>query len=150
MSTLKDFLPSPAVEKLAKSTIETGNVFRINMDKADGITPKPGDDSRNKYFVVLGFDSEGNVYGGVIFNTNINQNLAPDIKDLHMPVNHTKYDFLTHRCFVDCSRLKTASPEKLLRGQYLGNIDDEDLSAIAGAIQSSPRETRAHLALFGL
>jgi hypothetical protein len=150
MSTLKDFLPPSAVEKVAKSTIETGNVFRIDMDKNDGITPKPGDDSRNKYFVVLGFDSEGNVYGGVIFNTNINQNLALDIRDLHMPINHTKYDFLKHRCFVDCSRLKTASPNKLLKGQYLGNIDEEDLSLITGAVKSSPRETRAHLALFGL
>ncbi|MDR3184054.1 MAG: hypothetical protein LBT49_01410 [Prevotellaceae bacterium] len=120
------------------------------MDKGDGIKPKPGDVSRNKYFVVLGFDQEGNVYGGVIFNTNINQNLPQDIKDLHMPVDNTKYDFLKHKCFIDCSRLKTASPGKLSAGQYLGNIDETDLSLIIGAVSQSKRETRAHLALFGL
>ena len=150
MSTLKDHLPSSAVENLAKSTIETGNVFRINMNKAEGITPKPGNDSRNKYFVVLGFDSDGNVYGGVIFNTNINPNLAPDIKDYHMPIKHTKYDFLKHNCFIDCSRLKTAKPDKLLAGKYLGNIDEEDLSLIIETVKSSPRETRVHFSLFGL
>jgi hypothetical protein len=150
MSKFKDFLSPSAVEKLTVSTIEVGNVFRVNMNEADGIKPKPGDDSRNKYFVVLGFDTGGNAYGGVIFNTNINPNLAPDIKDWHMPVNHIKYNFLKHKCFIDCSRLKTANPDKLRNGQYLGNIDAEDLPLIIGAVKSSPMESKAHLALFGL
>lgn len=50
MNTLSDFLKQSDNEKLAKSIIKIGNVFRINMDETDGITPKPGDDSRNKYF----------------------------------------------------------------------------------------------------
>ncbi|MDR2449838.1 MAG: hypothetical protein LBD52_07765 [Prevotellaceae bacterium] len=120
------------------------------MDETDGITPKPGNDSRNKYFIVLGFDTDGNVYGGVIFNSHINQNLAQNIKDYHMPVEHTKYSFLTHKCFVDCSRLKTAKPDKIMVGQYLGDINEEDLTLIKETVKSSPRETKAHLALFGL
>jgi hypothetical protein len=150
MSTFADILKPAAADKLAKSTVQIGNVFRINMDEADGIKPKPGDSSRNKYFVVLGFDGGGNVYGGAIFNSHINQNLAPHIKDYHMPVAHSKYSFLTHKCFVDCSRLKTANPSKLVKGQYLGNMDEEDLSLIKATVKSSPRETKAHLALFGL
>jgi hypothetical protein len=150
MNTFADILKPSEAEKLAKSTVEVGNVFRINMDEADGIKPKLGDSSRNKYFVALGFDSAGNVYGGVIFNSHINQNLSPCLKDYHMPITHTKYNFLTHKCFVDCSRLKTANPSKLVKGRYLGNIDEEDLALIKATVCSSPKETKAHLALFGL
>jgi hypothetical protein len=150
MNTLLDRLGPSEIETLTKSTIKIGNVFRINMDETDGIKPKLGDSSRNKYFIVLGFDSDGNVYGGVIFNSHINPSLAPDIKDYHMPVAHTKYKFLTHKCFVDCSKLKLAKPGKLMKGQYLGDIDDEDLELIKETVKSSPRETKAHLALFGL
>lgn len=38
------------------SEIKIGDVFRITMNKANGVVPKPGDTSRDKYFVVLGFD----------------------------------------------------------------------------------------------
>jgi hypothetical protein len=150
MNTIADILGKLAAERLVKSTVEVGNVFRISMDEADGITPKHGDSSRNKYFVVLGVDASRNVYGGVVFNSSINQNLAQHIKDYQMPVDHTKYDFITRKCFVDCSRLKTASLHKLLKGKYLGSIDEEDLSLIKNAVCSSPRESKMHLALFGL
>ena len=36
------------------SEIKIGDVFRITMNKANGVTPKPGDANRDKYFVVLG------------------------------------------------------------------------------------------------
>ncbi|MDR0687602.1 MAG: hypothetical protein LBF55_02820 [Prevotellaceae bacterium] len=106
--------------------------------------------AENKYFLVLGFSGGENVYGGVIFNSQVNQKLAPEIKCYHMPISHEKYSFLEHKCFVDCSRLKTASPHKLLKGKYLGNVDEEDLSLITQTVCSSPREAKAHLALFGL
>lgn len=44
------------------SEIKIGDVFRITMNKANGVTPKPGDANRDKYFVVLGFDNKGNAY----------------------------------------------------------------------------------------
>ena len=33
------------------SEVKTGDVFRITMNQANGITPKAGDDSRDKYYV---------------------------------------------------------------------------------------------------
>ncbi|MDR1022590.1 MAG: hypothetical protein LBL94_04890 [Prevotellaceae bacterium] len=149
-STFADILKPLEAEKFAKLTIEAGNVFRVNMDKADGVTPKQGDSSRNKYFVVLGFDGAGSAYGGVIFNSRINQNLAPSVRDYHMPVSRAKYGFLSHDSFVDCSSLKTANPAKLLKGQYLGDVDEDDLSLIKSTVKSSPKETEERLALFGL
>ena len=44
------------LQDMMRSTVSVGDVFLIEMDENDGITPKDGDGSRNKYFVVLGFD----------------------------------------------------------------------------------------------
>lgn len=66
MIKLADYLSKIELNDIAKYSVKIGDVYRIKMDNTNGITPKPGDDSRNKFFVVLGFDSEGNAYGGVI------------------------------------------------------------------------------------
>lgn len=46
---LSDFLSSEILKKLADASIEKGNVYRIEMDESNGITPKhSGDTSRHK------------------------------------------------------------------------------------------------------
>lgn len=135
---------------VAKDTIKIGYVYRIKMDESNGIKPKSGDSFRNKYFVVLGFDKEGNVYGGVITNSEINQKVPQSVKDWQMPIKREKYPFLDHNSFVDCSKLKTASIKKFGFWQFKGIIEDNDVEIIIHAIQESPNENKAHLALYGL
>ncbi len=130
--------------------IRIGDVYRIRMSVENGIVPKPGDESRNKYFIVLGFDSDGCVYGGVIINSRINANMPLHIKDWHMPIKRSKYGFLDHDSFVDCSSLKRAPLNKFHSLRYLGLIDEEDVRLILGTIKESPQESRAHLARFGI
>lgn len=120
------------------------------MNQKNGIIPKKGDDSRNKFFIVLGFDSEGNIYGGLIINSNINQRVPQAIKDWQMPIKCAKYAFLEHDSFVDCSRLKCASIEKFNAWKFLGFVDLEDVELIIGTIKESPNETPERLAMFGL
>ena len=45
------------------------------MGKANGITPQGDYETRRKFFIVLGFDDEGNVYGGVVVNSRLNSRL---------------------------------------------------------------------------
>lgn len=147
---ISDALNDEELLNLAKSTVEIGDVYRMKMTEANGIKPKNGDDSRNKYFVILGFDSKGVAYGGVIINSEINQNLPAHLKMFHMPLSKAKYGFLDHNSFVDCVSLKRAFPEKFSKWQYLGRIDEYDVELIIGTIRESPRENAAHLALYGL
>lgn len=97
------------------SEIKIGDVFRITMNKANGITPKPGDNSRDKFFVVLGFDENGNVYGGVIFNSYININLPPFIQAMQHLVKGDDYEFLSHDSYIDCSSIKTVKRPNSLK-----------------------------------
>lgn len=147
---LFDALNEEELARLATQTVSVGDVYEITMTEANGIRPKPGDKSRDKYFVVLGFDSDGVAYGGVIINSNINKNLPGHLKMYHMPLKKSKYSFLRYDSFVDCLQLKTAYPNKFNEWRFLGKIDEFDVGLIIGTIKESPRESAEHLALYGI
>ena len=139
MTTLFEMLNNDSIKAIAKNTVKVGDVYRIKMDERNGIKPKAGDKSRNKYFIVLGFDSEGNAYGGVIINSEINPNIPQSMKNCHLHIECSKYSFL-----------KIANIEKFGKWQYLGFFSLEDVQLITTTIQGSPNETKEHLAMFGL
>lgn len=147
---LSDSLSNEELSQLASRTVKVGDVYEMTMTEINGITPKPGDTSRNKYFIVLGFDSDGIAYGGVIINSQININLPRHLKIYHMPIKQSKYPFLKHDSFVDCVRLKIAFPQKFNEWNYLGEIDDYDVRLIIGTVKESPAESKERLSQFGL
>lgn len=80
--TFEDLLPQETVERMLLSRVSVGEVFRMHLGKEENIKGKnPGDDGRNKYFVVLGHDLDGNAIGVVIIDTEINPNLPPTATD---------------------------------------------------------------------
>ncbi|GAE22543.1 hypothetical protein [Bacteroides pyogenes] len=132
------------------SEIKIGDVFRITMNKANGVVPKPGDTSRDKYFVVLGFDDDGNVYGGVIFNSYININLPPFVQAMQHPVKGKDYEFLSHDSYIDCSSIKAVKKNKLLKSSSLGTLNTEDISSVCEKIKHNSRISKIELKRFGL
>ena len=54
MTTIGVYLGNEA-DKLSQASIHVGDVHFLNLDTTNGITPKNGDASRNKFFIVLGF-----------------------------------------------------------------------------------------------
>ena len=148
---LSDFLSSEILKKLADASIEKGNVYRIEMDESNGITPKhSGDTSRHKYFIVLGFDNAGNVYGGVIMNSEINKFMPPAIVQLQIPVQRVRYPFLMHESYVNCAEIKEVNISKFSEWKYLGKIERIDFDIICEAVRKSPVVTKANLQRFGL
>lgn len=132
------------------SEIKIGDVFRITMNKANGVVPKPGDTSRDKYFVILGFDDDGNVYGGVIFNSYININLPPFVQAMQHPVKGKDYEFLSHDSYIDCSSIKAVKKNKLLKSSSLGTLNTEDVSSVCEKIKHNSRISKIELKRFGL
>lgn len=130
--------------------IKIGDVFSIQMDESNGITPKDGYPTRRKFFVVLGFDNEGYVYGGVVINSHVNYNLPDNIIDYQMPIKASKYSFLRYDSFVNCSKLKVATVEAISSSKLLGSIKSEDLNLIIGTVCESPNESKIQLRRFGL
>jgi len=94
MASLSDMLSETSKSELIASTIKVGSVYRMKLSPEEGVVPKSSTDtSRNKFFVVVGFDKEGSAIGFVHINTDINPNLAEEVKRLHYPILHKDYPF---------------------------------------------------------
>ena len=150
MMKISDALDEKGLARLASRTVKVGDVYEMTMTEANGIKPKEGDTSRDKYFIVLGFDPDGVAYGGVIINSRINRNLPAHLKMYHMPLKQSKYPFLRYDSFVDWVRLKTAYPQKFNEWNYLGEIDKYDIELIIGTVKESPAESEERLSRYGL
>ena len=137
MTSVGDLLGEQA-DMLARETIGIGDVHILPLTPKEGITPKNGKPARNKYLIVLGFDNDGNMIGGVVINSHINYNLPPSITDYLMPVTVSQCSFLSYDSFINC---KT----------FVGKIDDDDLlSMIVGTIIESPQVSKQQLKEFGI
>lgn len=117
--------------------VSIGSIHYITMGKTNGITPKDGYPSRNKYFVILGQDKAGYLYGGVVINSRINQKLPVHIQMYHYPISKASYAFLSHDSFIDCSTLMSVPASQLSTNTLCGELTPEHLGYVLDAVRQS-------------
>ena len=149
MTNIGDLL-GDLFDNIARDAINIGDVHMLVLDKTNGITPKDGEKARNKFFVVLGFDKNGNIIGGVVINSKINNKLPTVITDYQLPVSVEQCPFLEHNSYVNCSRLMVAERDKFDRTTYRGAIDKELTELIIGTVKESPTANKKLLENFGI
>ncbi|MBQ7868889.1 MAG: hypothetical protein IJ355_00935 [Prevotella sp.] len=150
MTNIGDLLGDFA-DSFVQDNINVGDVHMLVLDRSNGITPKDGDETRNKFFVVLGFDKDGNVIGGLVINSNINYRLPSIITDYQLPVSIKQCPFLKHNSFVNCSRLITANKNKFGKNTYRGKINNKELmEQIVDTLKESPTTNKKILKDFGI
>lgn len=138
-------------DRLTQDSVKIGNVYLLNLDAVNGITPKRGDVSRNKFFIVIGFDNKGNVIGGLVINSKINYNLPSTVTDFQLPVTVGQCPFLKHNSFVNCSKIIVANKTKFTKESYRGEITDAELmELIINTVKESPTINRKQLEIFGI
>lgn len=138
-------------DKLTQNSINIGDVHLLNLDQNNGITPKSGDTTRNKFFIVLGFDNEGNVIGGLVINSKINYKLPPSVTDYQLPVSVEQFPFLKHNSFINCSKIIVAKRSKFNKTTYRGEISDtEMMELIINTVKESPTVNKMQLKEFGI
>ena len=136
MVNLKDLLSENSMGNLTASQAVEGSVFRMHLGTDEGVKGKnPGDNGRNKYFVVLGHDAEGNAIGFVLVDTNINPHLPKKRQDAHYKILAKDNAFLDGvDRYVDCSDFKVISKKRFseLFGEEKakGTINATDLAAV--------------------
>lgn len=143
-------IPQVLIDDIVQNEVGAGDIYKITMSLTDGITLKDGYKTRDKYFVVLGFDPQGNVYGGIVFNSKINQNLPPIIKQYHMPVSAKDYPFLSYDSFLNCSQLMITTSTRLMQGEKVGTMNINDFELIRRTVCSYPNAVPYELKRFGL
>lgn len=150
MTNIGDLLGSAANE-LLRSSINVGDVHLLRLSPANGITPKNDDVARNKYFIVLGFDNEGNVIGGLVINSKINYNLPSTVTDYQLPITTEQCPFLQHDSFVNCSKIIVAKRTLFNKDSYRGEISDGELmELIINTVKESPTVSKKQLKDFGI
>lgn len=150
MTSIGDLLGAQA-DRLCRDNINVGDVHFLNLDRRNGITPKNGAGSRDKFFVVLGFDGEGNVIGGVVINSNINYNLPSVITDYYLPIKAARFPFLKYDSFVNCSKIIVAKRSKFNKDTYRGTISDaETIELIVNTVRESPTVSKKQLEELGI
>lgn len=154
-ASIADILSDEAKSQLILPNINKGDVFKMRLTPKEGITPKnKGDNDRDKYFIIVGKTENGSLIGFVVINTNINTHISEELKDLHYPINASKYPFLEKNRFVCCAELKEITSENFINryegeGRY-GKLANDDLELIIGALRSSPLVTPKQLKRYGL
>lgn len=150
MTNFGDLLGDLA-DELTQNSINIGDVHLLNLDQNNGITPKSGDTTRNKFFIVLGFDNDGNVIGGLVINSKINYKLPPLVTDYQLPVSVQQFPFLEHNSFINCSKIIVAKRSKFNKTTYRGEISDtEMMELIINTVKESPTVNKMQLKEFGI
>lgn len=136
----EELLSEEESERLLISRVRIGEVYRMHLDEREKVKGKDfQDDGRNKYFIVLGHDLNGNALGFVLIDSGINPSLPLKRKQLHYPLLAEKYAFLNGKNrFVDCSDLKEISAKRFKelfsKDKAKGVIEREDLNLICEAV----------------
>lgn len=155
MPSIAELLSPHNLENVISSEISQGCVFRIHLNEEEGVKGKnSGDNGRNKYFVVLGKTQDGNLIGFLLINSNINQKLPIEVRELHYPISAKAHSFLDKDSFVDCSQIKEIKREKfstMFDANFKkGSIKDEDMTLIIDTVKSAAQVTNKQLKKFGL
>lgn len=150
MTNLGNILGNMA-DRLTQDCVYVGNVYLLPLDQDNGITPKNGDATRHKFFIVLGMDEDGNLIGGLVINSHINHNLPATVTDYHLPIKVEQCPFLKHDSFVNCSKIIIAKRTKFTKETYCGEISDtEMMELIIDTVKESPTVNKKQLERFGL
>lgn len=143
---------SSNTQNSASSTgIEVGDIFKIEADKENGITPPLGRLTWYKHFVVMGKSDDGSLLGCVIFDSSINwEHVSPGDEEFFIPVPKGKYSFIDHDSFIECLKLKPATVAKLKKGKAEGRLLPDDLAKALELVKLSPRNGPMVLSMYNI
>ena len=161
MSSIKDCLPQDALDALISAKaelwktspkqkqkrnlkrkaflppIEVGNIYKIEVDERNGITPPHGLKTWFKGCVV--FDSEKN-----------REHIEPGYDEFFIPISQGKYSFIDHDSFLECLRLKPATLSNIRHGKAEGRLTEDDLQKALELTKKSNRNSIMTLKAFNI
>lgn len=174
MTSLKDNLPTKtldalrsAKEKLQKNIwgqkkktisrrkplppIEVGNIYKIEVDECNDITPPLGKKTWFKHFAVMGIADDGSLMGCVVFDSKMNSNhIEPGNEEFYIPIAKGKYAFIKHDSYLECMKLKPATLYNIRHGKAEGKLNDDDLQKALELTKKSQRNTIVTLRAYNI
>ncbi len=122
------------LRKVTKDKLKRGSLIRTIISQEDGLNLTDGRKEKPKLMVIIGYDESNDFYyGSVLVNTNKNPRSAYSKEYLqaqYMLKKDNYSDFLSYDSYADCGVLFPVPLEKLLLGEYFGELTESDLKGI--------------------
>lgn len=132
LSQLKEQMRQASIVKGIED-LQVGDIVYYDMDRADGIIPTPGYDSRLKYVIVAGAKSNSKEVCAVLINTDKDFSTAPDWQAEQYLIRKEDYpEILDHDSWIDCTDPKELKVSKIKakEAEKKGHLKDNDLMNI--------------------
>ncbi len=113
--------------------LQVGDIVYYDMDRADGIVPNDGYDSRLKYVVVAGPKTNGKQVCAVLINSEADYSDAPDWKAEQYLISKNDYPgILDKDSWIDCTDPKELKVSKIRskKAEKKGCLNERDLQNI--------------------
>ena len=173
MSSLKDSLPQDTLDALISAKenlqnssprqkkklkrkvdlppIKVGNIYKIEADERNGITPPHGRKTWFKHFAVMGIADDGSLMGCVVFDSEKNrEHIEPGYDEFFIPIPQGKYSFIDHDSFLECLKLKPATLSNIRHGKAEGCLTDDDLKKALELTKKSNRNSIVTLQAYNI
>lgn len=139
LSQLREQMRQEALVK-GIDDLQVGDIVYYDMDRADGITPEPGYDSRLKYVIVAGAKSNQKEVCAVLINTNKDHSIAPDWQAEQYLIRREDYpDILDHDSWIDCTDPKELKVAKIKAkgAEKKGHLNATDIDNVMRHLQEN-------------
>lgn len=113
--------------------LQVGDIVYYDMDRADGIVPAPGYDTRLKYVIVAGAKSNSKEVCAVLVNTDNGYSMEEDWQAEQYPIKQTDYpEILDHDSWIDCTDPKELKVSKIKakKAERKGRLNPRDLANV--------------------
>ncbi len=113
--------------------LQVGDIVYYDMDRADGIVPSPGYDTRLKYVIIAGAKSNSKEVCAVLINTSNDYSSAPDWQAEQYCIRQADYpEILDHDSWIDCTDPKKLKVSKIKakKAEKKGRLNSRDLANV--------------------
>lgn len=140
--------------QVTKEKLKVGSLVRTILSTDDGLNLTDGRREKPKKLIVVGFDKDKDtIYGSVLVNSDMNPKAGYSEEYLAAQylLSHEIYsDFLRYDSYADCGVILAIPVEKLLSGEYLGELIDDDRRMIFDILETTDTLTTKEKKRFGI
>lgn len=122
------------------SDLNVGDIVFQCMDEKDGLTLKDGYSTRNKYFVIVGKNTKGDVIGLCLINSDLDfYKNNPKRQAFQYTLKQADYpEILDKDSRLDCAELFTMKARKsvAVKAKVVGHLTSDDKSKVIPLVAS--------------
>ncbi len=140
--------------RVTKEKLKIGALVRTTLSTDDGLNLTDGRKEKPKKLIVVGFDkNKDTIYGSLLVNSEMSPKAgySDEYLSAQYLLSHETYpEFLRYDSYADCGVIFAIPVEKLLSGEYFGELIDDDCRMIFDILETTDTLTTKEKKRFGI